>query len=93
MAKISFVRRKLEYVAMFVLLCLWIDWRLLRNLGTGILAVLYLPIYLIENPWNGAVAALVMDIALAVLLFLVAGSVELLRRAKRRKHPSASGPG
>ena len=78
------MRRKLEYVAVFILFCFLLDWRILRNWSWGILAVLYLPVYLVRYPWNGLTAALILNLALALVIFLVAG-LAAFARARRGK--------
>jgi hypothetical protein len=81
-------------VIVFLVACIWLGLLpppRLHNLWIAILAVLYFPIYAVRKPWNGIVAAFVMDVALAALLFLVVGFIHLLRRQKKRSGPSPTG--
>jgi hypothetical protein len=80
------VWRKLEYVAAFIALCLWLDWRILRNFGMALLAVLYLPIYLVKYPWNYVTGALLLNAGLALLALLIAAIADLITWARTRKH-------
>ena len=84
-ARIPGVRRKIEYVAVFILFCLWFDWRILRNLGVATFAILYFPVDLVLHPtWNYLTAAFAMNLALAALWFLVVACAQLFAWAKRK---------
>jgi hypothetical protein len=81
----SGVKRKIEYVAVFILFCLCLDWRILRNLWTAFLAILFFPVGLVLDPWNYVTGAFLFNLALAAIALLVAGCVDLVIWLRRRK--------
>jgi hypothetical protein len=66
--------RCIELAVIVLLLLLWLDWRMVRNLAMGLLAFLHLPIYLIES---GNWRIFLPVLALAALMMAVAVGIDL----------------
>ena len=86
-SRISSVRKAIAPVITFFAGCVWLGLLpppRLHNVWIAVLSVLYFPIYLIRNPWNGLTVALLTNLALGVLLLLIAACANLFIWAKRR---------
>src|SRR5271170_933802 len=80
------LRNAITPVIVFVVACFWLGLLSLprvHSLWIALLGVLSFPVYLVRNPWNSLTAALLANLALAVLVGLV---IWAKRRLLRRPH-------
>ena len=74
-------RRWIELVVIVLLVLLWLDWHMLRNLAMGLIAFLGLPVYLVESGnWRIFAPA----IALGVVMMALAVGVDLWKGITHR---------
>lgn len=74
-------RHWIELTVIVVLVLLWLDWRIIRNLAMGLLAFLHLPVYLIQS---GNWRIFLPVVALGILMMAVAVGIDLWKRITHR---------